>query len=98
MKIITRAVAIKNLKKYIGQDLRKLALEQGAAPPPSKCGSDLRIIAPPINIPHPLPLLPSSAGAPRTRRGRRRKSPCSSRAPAEEYSSSAECIAHGPAR
>jgi DNA mismatch repair protein MutH len=27
MKIITRAVAIKNLKKYIGQDLRKLALE-----------------------------------------------------------------------
>lgn len=29
MKIITRAVAIKNLKKYIGEDLRKLALEQG---------------------------------------------------------------------
>ncbi|HEV8666923.1 MAG TPA: MutH/Sau3AI family endonuclease, partial [Candidatus Paceibacterota bacterium] len=29
MKIITRAVAIENLKKYIGQDLRKLALEQG---------------------------------------------------------------------
>src|SRR3989344_3023622 len=29
MKIITRAVAIKNLKKYIGQDLRKLALEHG---------------------------------------------------------------------
>lgn len=29
MKIITRAVAIKNLKKHIGQDLRKLALEQG---------------------------------------------------------------------
>src|SRR3989338_588716 len=29
MKIITRAVAIKNLKKYIGQDLRKLALEYG---------------------------------------------------------------------
>ena len=27
MKIITRATAIKNLKKYIGQDLRKLALE-----------------------------------------------------------------------
>ncbi len=27
MKIITRAVAIKNLKKYVGQDLRKLALE-----------------------------------------------------------------------
>lgn len=27
MKIITRAVAIKNLKKYIGQDLRKLALK-----------------------------------------------------------------------
>ena len=29
MKIITRAVAIENLKKYIGQDLRKLALEHG---------------------------------------------------------------------
>ena len=29
MKIITRAVAIKNVKKYIGQDLRKLALEHG---------------------------------------------------------------------
>lgn len=29
MKIITRAVAIKNLKKYIGRDLRKLALEHG---------------------------------------------------------------------
>lgn len=29
MKIITRAVAIKNLKKHIGQDLRKLALEHG---------------------------------------------------------------------
>src|SRR4030043_2104565 len=29
MKIITRAIAIKNLKKYIGQDLRKLALEHG---------------------------------------------------------------------
>lgn len=29
MKIITRAVAIKNLKKYIGQDLRKLALNHG---------------------------------------------------------------------
>lgn len=27
MKIITRAVAMKNLKKYIGQDLRKLALQ-----------------------------------------------------------------------
>lgn len=27
MKIITRAIAIKNLKKYIGQDLRKLALK-----------------------------------------------------------------------
>ncbi len=27
MKIITRAVAIKNLKKYVGQDLRKLALD-----------------------------------------------------------------------
>ncbi|MDP3792761.1 MAG: MutH/Sau3AI family endonuclease [bacterium] len=27
MKIVTRATAIKNLKKYIGQDLRKLALE-----------------------------------------------------------------------
>jgi len=29
MKIITRAVAIKNLKKYVGQDLRKLALQHG---------------------------------------------------------------------
>jgi len=29
MKIITRAVAIKNLKKYVGRDLRKLALEHG---------------------------------------------------------------------
>jgi len=29
MKIITRATAIRNLKKYIGQDLRKLALEHG---------------------------------------------------------------------
>ena len=29
MKIITRAIAIKNLKKYIGKDLRKLALEHG---------------------------------------------------------------------
>lgn len=29
MKIITRATAIKNLKRYIGQDLRKLALEHG---------------------------------------------------------------------
>jgi DNA mismatch repair protein MutH len=29
MKIITRTVAIKNLKKYIGQDLRKLALDHG---------------------------------------------------------------------
>ncbi len=29
MKIITRATAIKNLKKYIGKDLRKLALEHG---------------------------------------------------------------------
>ncbi len=29
MKIITRAIAIKNLKKYVGQDLRKLALEYG---------------------------------------------------------------------
>lgn len=29
MKIITRAVAIKNLKKYVGQDLRVLALENG---------------------------------------------------------------------
>ena len=29
MKIITRATAIKNLKKYIGKDLRKLALEYG---------------------------------------------------------------------
>lgn len=29
MKIITRATTIKNLKKYIGQDLRALALEYG---------------------------------------------------------------------
>ncbi|MBU1104524.1 hypothetical protein KJ664_01325 [Patescibacteria group bacterium] len=29
MKIITRAIAIKNLKKYVGQDLRKLALNHG---------------------------------------------------------------------
>lgn len=29
MKIITRATAIKNLKKYIGKDLRKLALKYG---------------------------------------------------------------------
>ncbi len=29
MRIITRAVAIKNLKKYIGKDLRALALEHG---------------------------------------------------------------------
>jgi hypothetical protein len=29
MKIITRATAVKNLKKYIGQDLRKLALKYG---------------------------------------------------------------------
>lgn len=29
MKIITRAVAIKNLQKYLGQDLRALALEYG---------------------------------------------------------------------
>lgn len=29
MKIITRTVAIKNLEKYIGQDLRKLALQYG---------------------------------------------------------------------
>lgn len=29
MKIITRTVAIQNLKKYIGQDLRKLALDFG---------------------------------------------------------------------
>ena len=29
MKIITRATAIKNLKKHIGQDLRKLTLEYG---------------------------------------------------------------------
>ena len=27
MKIITRAIAIQNLKKYVGQDLRKLALD-----------------------------------------------------------------------
>jgi len=29
MKIITRTIAIKNLKKYISQDLRKLALKHG---------------------------------------------------------------------
>ena len=29
MKIITRTVAIRNLKKYVGKDLRKLALERG---------------------------------------------------------------------
>lgn len=29
MKIITRAVAIKNLRKYVGKDLRVLALEEG---------------------------------------------------------------------
>lgn len=29
MKIITRTVAIKNLKKYVGKDLRALALEHG---------------------------------------------------------------------
>jgi DNA mismatch repair protein MutH len=29
MKIITRTVAIENLKKYVGKDLRKLALEYG---------------------------------------------------------------------
>jgi DNA mismatch repair protein MutH len=29
MKIITRTIATKNLKKYIGQDLRKLALKHG---------------------------------------------------------------------
>jgi len=29
MKIITRATAIRNLKKYIGKDLRKLALKYG---------------------------------------------------------------------
>jgi len=29
MKIVTRTVAINNLKRYIGKDLRKLALEQG---------------------------------------------------------------------
>jgi DNA mismatch repair protein MutH len=29
MKIVTRATAIKNLKKYIGQDLRVLALQHG---------------------------------------------------------------------
>jgi len=29
MKIVTRATAIKNLKKYIGKDLRALALEHG---------------------------------------------------------------------
>ena len=29
MQIITRAIAIQNLKKYLGKDLRKLALEHG---------------------------------------------------------------------
>jgi DNA mismatch repair protein MutH len=29
MKIVTRATAIKNLRKYIGKDLRELALEHG---------------------------------------------------------------------
>jgi len=29
MKIITRAIAIENLRKYIGQDLRALALKHG---------------------------------------------------------------------
>ncbi len=29
MKIVTRAIAIKNLKKYVGKDLRVLALEHG---------------------------------------------------------------------
>lgn len=29
MKIVTRTIAIKNLKKYVGQDLRKLALKHG---------------------------------------------------------------------
>ena len=29
MKIITRTIAIKNLKKHIGQDLRELALKHG---------------------------------------------------------------------
>ncbi|MFA5098741.1 MAG: MutH/Sau3AI family endonuclease [Candidatus Paceibacterota bacterium] len=29
MQIITRTIAIKNLKKHLGQDLRKLALEHG---------------------------------------------------------------------
>src|SRR4030043_1189283 len=29
MKIVTRVTAIKNLKKYIGQDLRALALKYG---------------------------------------------------------------------
>jgi len=29
MKIVTRATAIKNLKKYVGQDLRTLALQYG---------------------------------------------------------------------
>ncbi|MDP2651998.1 MAG: MutH/Sau3AI family endonuclease [bacterium] len=29
MKIITRTIAIKNLKKYVGKDLRALALEHG---------------------------------------------------------------------
>ena len=29
MKIVTRIVAIENFKKYVGQDLRKLALENG---------------------------------------------------------------------
>ena len=29
MKIVTRTVAINNLKKYIGKDLRALALQHG---------------------------------------------------------------------
>ncbi len=29
MKIVTRTIALKNLKKYVGQDLRKLALKHG---------------------------------------------------------------------
>jgi len=29
MKIITRAIAIKNLKKHLGRDLRELALGHG---------------------------------------------------------------------
>ena len=33
MKIITRTIAIKNLKKYIDKILRKLALEHGITTP-----------------------------------------------------------------